>query len=92
MLKISYEELETSAKSLIEQKSDFDTCVESMQKIVDGLPDIWEAETCTRYVEQFAENKKALTDVSELIQDMAEQMRKIASNFKDADTDMAGQM
>ncbi len=63
-----------------------------MTNTVNGLPDIWEAETCDRYVEQYNDAKVTLNDVRNLIQEMAEQMQKISDNFREADADMAGQM
>ena len=63
-----------------------------MTQVIDALPDIWEAETCDRYVEQFAESKPTLNEVRNMIQEMAEQMQKISDNFREADADMAGQM
>lgn len=63
-----------------------------MSTVVEGLPDIWEAETCNRYVEQFGDAKPTLTDVRQLIEDMSAQMQKISDNFAAADSDMAGQM
>ena len=79
MLRLDYEALADSSRTLIEQ-------------VIDALPDIWEAETCDRYVEQFAESKPTLNEVRNMIQEMAEQMQKISDNFREADADMAGQM
>ena len=92
MLKLDYEALESSSKTLKEQGDTFEDCIDQMTTVVNGLPDIWEADTCDKYVEQYNTAKKTLDEVRQLIQDMAEQMDKIAKNFRDADTDMAGQM
>ena len=92
MLKLDYEALESSSKTLKEQGDTFEECIGEMSRVVEGLPDIWEADTCDKYVEQYTSAKKTLDDVRDLIQEMAEQMDKIAKNFRDADTDMAGQM
>lgn len=92
MLKLDYEALAEAAKTLADQGDTFETCIDTMTTVVDGLPDIWEAETCTKYVSEYDEAKKTLSDVRDLIQDMSDQMQKISENFQDADTDMAGQM
>lgn len=92
MLRVDYDALADASKSLIEQGDTFESCIEVMTGVVNGLPDIWEADTCERYVEQYNDAHKTLTDVRELIQEMAEQMQKISDNFRDADVDMAGQM
>ena len=91
-LRVDYDALGASAKSLSEQGNIFQDCIESMTQTVNGLPDIWEADTCDRYVDQYNEAKTTLDDVRNLIEDMAVQMDKICTNFRDADLDMAGQM
>ncbi len=92
MLRVDYEVMDSSARTLIEQGETFADCISTMTRVVNELPDIWEAETCDRYVEQYNEAEVTLQQVRELIQDMAEQMLTIAENFRQADADMAGQM
>ena len=92
MLRLDYEALADASKTLNEQGDIFEDCIEKMSGVVDGLPDIWEAETCDRYVEQFGDAKPTLQQVRQLIADMAAQMQKISDNFAAADSDMAGQM
>ena len=91
-LRVDYEGLADSSATLIEQGNIFEECIGVMTSEVEGLPDIWEADTCDKYVEQYNEAKGTLNDVRDLIQEMAEQMQKISDNFRDADVDMAGQM
>ena len=92
MLRLDYEALADASRTLIEQGDIFEDCFNTMTNTVYGLPDIWEAETCDRYVEQYNDAKVTLNDVRNLIQEMAEQMQKISDNFREADADMAGQM
>lgn len=92
MLRLNYDELEAASGKLKTEGDTFEACISEMTRVVEGLPDIWEADTCNKYVEQYTESKKTLDDVRELIQEMAEQMDKIAKNFREADTSMAGQM
>lgn len=92
MLKVDYEALETAATTLADQGDTFEECISTMGSVIEGLPDIWEAETCTQYVADYNEAKQTLTDVRNLIKDMSEQMKKISANFKDADEDMKKQM
>lgn len=92
MLRLDYEALGSASKTLSEQGDIFQECIEKMSSVVEGLPDIWEAETCDRYVEQFSDSKPTLNDVRQLIADMSAQMQKISDNFAAADSDMAGQM
>lgn len=92
MLRLDYEALASSAKTLSEQGDVFEDCITTMSQVVSGLPDIWEAETCDKYVDQFEDAKPTLLKVRELIEDMSAQMQKISDNFAQADADMAGQM
>lgn len=92
MLRLDYEALDDAARTLITQGETFADCIQVMTNVVNGLPDIWEADTCDKYVEQYNEAEKTLQEVRQLIQDMADQMTTIAANFREADTDMAGQM
>ncbi len=92
MLRLDYEALDDAAKTLIAQGETFADCIQVMTNVVNGLPDIWEADTCDKYVEQYNDAEKTLQQVRQLIQDMADQMTAIAENFRNADADMAGQM
>ena len=93
MLRVDYDELAVSAKALRTEGDNFEDCIDKMQTTINGLPDIWEAETSTQYVTQFTEARtKSLDKVREMIEDMATQMEKISDNFAKADADMKSQM
>ncbi|MCP1103065.1 WXG100 family type VII secretion target [Aequitasia blattaphilus] len=92
MLRVDYDALAYASRTLSEQGDTFESCIGTMTSVVNGLPDIWEADTCDRYVEQYNEASKTLNEVRELIREMSEQMQKISDNFRGADVDMAGQM
>ena len=92
MLRLDYEALERASGQLKNEGNTFQDCIDTMTQVVQGLPDIWEADTCDKYVEQYNDAKKTLDDVRELIQEMAEQMDKIAANFREADQSMSKQM
>jgi len=91
-LRVDYEALGTSSAKLIEQGEIFEECINVMTSEVEALPDIWEADTCDRYVQQYFDNKEALTEVRDLIHDLAIQMQTISDNFRDADVRMAEEM
>ncbi|MBP3459046.1 MAG: WXG100 family type VII secretion target [Lachnospiraceae bacterium] len=92
MLRLDYEALASSAKTLSQQGDTFEDCITTMSQVISELPDIWEAETCDKYVEQFDDAKPTLEKVRQLIEDMSTQMQTISDNFAQADADMAGQM
>lgn len=92
MLKLDYEALASSSKTLSQQGDTFEDCITVMSQVISELPSIWEAETCDRYVEEFEDAKPTLQKVRQMIEDMSLQMQKISDNFAQADADMAGQM
>lgn len=92
MLRLDYEQLEVAAKKLTDEGNTFEDCITNMTAVIDGLPDIWEADTCDRYIAQYEELKPSFEATRNLIQEMSEQMTKIYQNFKDTDSSMAGQM
>lgn len=92
MLRVDYEALASSSATLIDQRDRFEECIETMSKVIRELPDVWEAETCDRYVEQYFEAEPKLKEVRQMIEDMATQMRQISQNFEKADQDMKNQM
>lgn len=92
MLRVDYEALAAGSKTLQDQGAIFEECIDRMRQVIEGLPDVWEADTSKRYVEQFQEAEPGLKNVRQMIEDMAVQMQKISDNFAQADSDMAGQM
>jgi WXG100 family type VII secretion target len=92
MLRVDYETLATTSKTLAEQGNTFEECINTMKKVIEALPDAWEADTSKKYVEQFDEAEPGLRKVRYMIEDMSEQLQKISDNFAQADSDMASQM
>lgn len=92
MLRVDYEALAAGSKTLQDQGAIFEECIDRMRQVIEGLPDVWEADTSKRYVEQFQGAEPGLKNVRQMIEDMAVQMQKISDNFAQADSDMAGQM
>lgn len=91
-LMLDYEALSTEASRLQEEGNNMSECINKISNIVNALPNIWQAKTGRRYVEQYFELEPSLQKTVELISDMVDQMNKIAANFQDADSGMAGQM
>ena len=92
MLRVDYEALAAGSKTLQDQGAIFEECIDRMRQVIEGLPDVWEADTSKRYVGQFQAAEPGLKNVRQMIEDMAVQMQKISDNFAQADSDMAGQM
>jgi len=92
MLRLDYQALEVESNKLKAEGDTFEDCINTMTQIINALPDIWEAETCDQYLEQFTNARPTLMEVRQMIQDMALQMDSISRNFAQADSDMRSQM
>ncbi|MDE6748392.1 MAG: WXG100 family type VII secretion target [Lachnospiraceae bacterium] len=91
-LMLNYEAISQEAANLQTEGDNMNDCITKITNIVNGLPDIWQADTGTRYVEQYNELHPSLEEAVQLIDDMVTQMNQIAANFQDTDAGMAGQM
>lgn len=88
-LMIDYEALAAEAAKLQAEGDAMSECIEKITSIVNALPEIWQAETGTKYVEQYFDLEPGLKETVELISDMVTQMNQISTNFQDTDTGMA---
>lgn len=67
-------------------------CIDKMRAVIYVLPEIWEADTCDSYVDQYLELEPKINEMADLIADMAAQMNRISTNFSDRKSGMAGQI
>ena len=67
MLRVDYEALAAGSKTLQDQGAIFEECIDRMRQVIEGLPDVWEADTSKRYVEQFQEAEPGLKNVRQMI-------------------------
>lgn len=91
-LMLNYEAIAQEATKLQSEGDSMNDCIRKITNIVNGLPDIWQADTGRRYVEQYNELQPSLEETVQLIDDMVAQMNQISANFQDTDSGMAGQM
>lgn len=92
-LRIDYDAIAQSAKVLYEEAERINEASQRTKQEVTNLPEVWEAETSRRYVDQYMEEvDPALRNAYDTIVAIAKQMETISENFLNADTDMAGQM
>lgn len=91
-LLLDYGAISEAATKLQTEGGNISDCIQKMGTVVDELPDIWKADTCDSYVNQYHELEPKMNDMVELINDMVAQMNQICSNFQDTDSGMAGQI
>ena len=92
MLRVDYEALAAGSKTLLDQGDIFEQCIDTMKQVIEGLPDVWEADTSDKYVQQFMEAEPGLREVRQMIEDVAYQMQKISDIFAQAHAVEAGRM
>ena len=91
-LMLDYEALGNEATKLQTEGENMSDSITKISNIVNALPDIWQADTGRKYVEQYGELEPSLKEAVQLIEDMVAQMNQIAANFQQTDSGMAGQM
>jgi len=91
-LMLNYEAIAQEATKLQTEGDSMNDSISKITNIVNGLPDIWQADTGRRYVDQYNELRPSLEQAVQLIDDMVAQMNQISANFQDTDSGMAGQM
>lgn len=91
-LMLNYEAIAQEATKLQAEGDSMNDSISKITNIVNGLPDIWQADTGRRYVDQYNELRPSLEQAVQLIDDMVAQMNQISANFQDTDSGMAGQM
>lgn len=91
-LMIDYEALSAEATKLQTEGETMNTCITTISNIVNGLTDIWQASTGSKYIEQYNELEPNLKSAVQVIDDLVAQMNQISANFQDTDESMAGQM
>lgn len=91
-LMLNYEAIGQEAAKLQTEGGNMSDSINKITNIVNGLPDIWQADTGRKYVDQYQELQPNLEKTVQLIDDMVAQMNQIAANFQEADSGMAGQM
>lgn len=91
-LNIDYSEMADAARKLNVEWDTMSGCIQKITDVVNSIPEFWQAETATKYMQQYEELQPGLTDAVELIADLAKQMEDISTNFQETDTGMAGQI
>lgn len=91
-LLLDYGAIGEAATKLQTEGSNISDCIQKMGTVISELPDIWKADTCNSYVNQYLELEPKMNDMVDLINEMVAQMNQICTNFQDTDSGMAGQI
>lgn len=91
-LLLDYGAIGEAATKLNTEGDNINDCINNMSAVINELPDIWKADTCNSYVNQYHDLEPKMNQMVELITEMVAQMNQICSNFQETDSGMAGQI
>lgn len=89
---MSPEQMETEALGFEKDKTEFETVVNSMQNRVTSLCETWEGASSQAFADQFEELRPSFNATSQLITDIAAQLRAISAALQDADSQIASKL
>lgn len=90
-LMIDYDGLERNRNSIMREKEQFETSVRNLENIITEIQSNWVGKSSNAYAKQF-ENLKAtgLTKVSQLLEEIANQLNQVTQNSDSFDDELAG--
>ena len=89
-LMLDYDAISEAAARLQTEGDNINDCIDNMRAVIYELPEIWEADTCDSYVNQYLELEPKMKEMVDLIADMVTKMNQICSNSHNTDSGMAG--
>ena len=89
-LMLDYDAISEAAARLQTEGDNINDCIDNMRAVIYELPEIWEADTCDGYVNQYLELEPKMKEMVDLITDMVTKMNQICSNSHNTDSGMAG--
>ncbi len=91
-IKLTPEELRTSALKYSEGSSQVGDVLSSLQAEQQVISDNWAGDSFQSFEEQFQELQPKITEFIELLQDINEQLTKVADIIQETDADIAAQI
>lgn len=73
--------VEEAAVRLQTEGDNINSCIDRMRAVIYQLPEIWEADTCDRYVDQYLKLEPKMKEMADLIADMTAQMNQASADF-----------
>lgn len=81
--------MQEAAVRLQTEGDNINDCIDKMRAVIYVLPEIWEADTCDSYVDQYLELEPKMKEMADLVTDMAAQMNRLSDSFRNTASDMA---
>ncbi len=90
-LMIDYDGLERNRNSIMREKEQFETSVRNLENIITEIQSNWVGKSSNAYAKQFEHLKATgLTKVSQLLEEIANQLNQVTQNSDSFDDELAG--
>ena len=89
---LDYCAIREAAVRLQTEGDNINDCIDKMRAVIYELPEIWEADICDSYVDQYLKLEPKVKEMVDLITDIATKMKQISVDFQDTVSNMAGQI
>ena len=91
-IKLTPEELRTSAVKYTNGSSDIDNVLAILSSEQEAIRENWEGSAFESFDNQFSELKPKIQEFSQLLQDINTQLNSVADTIEQTDQDIAGQI
>ena len=91
-LTLDYDALKEAAIRLQTEGDNINDCIDKMRAVIYVLPEIWVADTCDSYVDQYLELEPKVQEMVDMITDMVAEVNRICNNLRETDSGMARQI
>ncbi|EPY2301812.1 WXG100 family type VII secretion target [Clostridium sporogenes] len=91
-IRLNAEGLERASNGLKSGGNDFEHLINTLQNIVNSLPEAWEGEAAIAYAEQFASLRPSLDKTRQLVEDIAVQIDQTLRAAQELDSKIAAQL
>jgi len=91
-IKLDPQEMEKKAQDFEERREDFETVVEKMKTMVTSLCEEWSGQSSDAFAEEFTSLEPSFQATSELITDIAQQLRDVSKAMQSMDQEIANKI
>ncbi|EJO5346911.1 WXG100 family type VII secretion target [Clostridium botulinum] len=92
IIRLNAEGLQQASNGLKSGGNDFEQLINTLQNIVNSLPESWEGAAAQAYAEQFASLRPGLDKTRQLVEDIAVQIDKTLQAAQELDNNIAAQL
>lgn len=91
-IKMSPEQMEQKAAEFDSRNAEFNELISKMSAMVEELKDEWDGQSSIAFYEQYKELEPSFNKASELVKDIAIQLRNISATLQEVDVGIANKI